>query len=200
MLYTYPYRYGLRVKTAPTLEPLTLTEARAHSRFDSFAEDGVIAGYILAARTHIENICSLTLCPTTFILSLDDFPTSDWLDLPREPVQSVTAITYTNLAGGTTTWSSSQWQLDVNRTPVRLGPKDGYDWPDDVADKFGAVEIEFVAGYTGPESIPQPIMQALRMLTGYYIENREAAVLNDRPQEMPWSILPLLTQYRNPPV
>jgi uncharacterized phiE125 gp8 family phage protein len=196
----YSYRYGLRVKTPATAEPLTLTEARAHSRFDSFAEDGVIASYILAAREYIENLSGRTLCPTTFVMSLDAFPCTNWLDLPREPVQSITAITYTNGTGGTSTWSSAAWELDVYSTPARLRPKDGYDWPTDVADALGAVEIEFIAGYAGPEAIPQPIMQALRMLVGYYLENREAVMLNDTPRDMPWSVIPLLTPYRNPPV
>ena len=99
----FPIQYALRVKTAPTAEPLTLTEARAHSRFDSFAEDGVIAGFILAARTHIETLCGLALCPTTFVMTIDDFPAADCIAIPREPVQSVVAVTYTNLTGGTTT-------------------------------------------------------------------------------------------------
>jgi uncharacterized phiE125 gp8 family phage protein len=195
-----PIQYGLRVKTAPTAEPLTLTEARAHSRFDSFAEDGVIAGFILAARTYIETLCGLALCPTTFVMTIDDFPLADYLVLPREPVQSVVAVTYTNLTGGTTTWSSSEYEVDLYSTPPRLRPKDGYDWPDDVKDQLAAVSIEFVAGYSGPEAIPQPIMQALRMLTAHYIENREAVVLNETPRELPFSVIPLLTQYRNPPV
>jgi uncharacterized phiE125 gp8 family phage protein len=196
----FPIQYGLRVKTAPTAEPLTLTEARAHSRFDSFAEDGVIAGFILAARTYIETLCGLALCSTTFVMTIDDFPMTDYLVLPREPVQSVVAVTYTNLTGGTTTWSSSEYEVDLYSTPPRLRPKDGYDWPDDVKDQLAAVSIEFVAGYSGPEAIPQPIMQALRMLTAHYIENREAVVLNETPRELPFSVIPLLTQYRNPPV
>ena len=196
----FPIKYGLRVKTAPTAEPLTLTEARAHARFDSFAEDGVIAGFILAARIHIESLCGLALCPTTFLMTVDDFPAADYIAIPREPLQSVVAVTYANLTGGTTTWSASEWEVDLYSTPPRLRPKDGYDWPDDVKDQLAAVSIEFVAGYSGPESVPQPIMQALRMLTGYYIDNREAAVLTEVPREMPFAVIPLLTQYRNPPV
>lgn len=200
MRYPYPYPYGLRVKTAPTCEPLTLTEARAHSRFDSFAEDGVLAGYILAARTYIEELCGLTLCPTTYVMSLDAFPTSAWLELPRTPVQSIVGITYVNGNDVSTPWSSTEWELDIHRSPVRLRPKDGYDWPTDVKDRLGAIEIEFIAGYAGPEAIPQPVLQALRMLVGYYLENREAAVMGEMPREMPWAVMPLLTPYRNPPV
>lgn len=200
MRHTFPIRYGLRIKTAPTQEPLSITEAKAHSRFDSFAEDGVIAGFILSARMYIENISGLALCTTTFVMTIDDFPACDWIEFPREPVQSVVAITYTNLNGGTTTWSASEYEVDLNSKPPRLRPKDGYDWPDDVKDQLGAVSIEFVGGYSGPEAIPQPIMQAMRMLTGYYIENREAFVLNETPREMPFSVVHLLTQYRNPPV
>jgi uncharacterized phiE125 gp8 family phage protein len=196
----FPIQYGLRVKTAPTAEPLTLTEARAHSRFDSFAEDGVIAGFILAARTYIETLCGIALCPTTFLMTIDDFPNADYIELPREPLQSIVAVTYKNLTGGTTTWAASEYEVDLYSTPPRLRPKDEYDWPDDVKDQLAAVSIEFVAGYSGPEAIPQPIMQALRMLTAHYIENREAVLLNETPRELPFSVIPLLTQYRNPPV
>jgi uncharacterized phiE125 gp8 family phage protein len=195
-----PLRYGLRVKTAPTMEPLTLTEARAHARVDSFAEDGMLAGYLLAARMHLENITGKAFCTTTFVMTLDEFPRDELLELPRNPVQSIVGITYTDAAGATRTWAASQWQLDAARSVARLRPKSGYDWPSDVADQFAAISIEFVAGYSGPELIPQDLMQALRMFVAFYVDHRETAVLNDIPRELPWAAMALITQHRDPPV
>jgi uncharacterized phiE125 gp8 family phage protein len=187
--------YGLRVTTPPTAEPLSLSEARAHLRVDSFDDDGTLAGFILAARQHIESICGLALCTQTFTMTLDDFPIGEPIKLPRAPVQSVAAVRYYNDAGSLLTWSSSEWETDVRSEPARLRPRDGFKWPS-VADKLGAVEIEFVAGYGGPELVPQPVMHAMRLLVGHFYENREAVNVGNMVTELPLAVDALLRPYR----
>jgi uncharacterized phiE125 gp8 family phage protein len=188
--------YALRVVTPPTAEPLSLAEARAHLRVDSFADDAMLAGYILAARQHIESICGLALCTTTYAMTLDDFPVwADALRLPRGPVQSVSAVRYYDATGALVSWSSSDWETDLRSEPARVRPRDGFTWPDP-ADKLGAVEIEFIAGYGGPELVPQPIMQAMRLLVGHFYENREAVNVGNMVTELPLAVDVLLGPYR----
>ena len=187
--------YSLRVTTPATAEPLSLAEAREHLRVDHFDDDGVITGCILAARQHIENVTGLALVTSTWTMTLDDFPPVELITLPREPVQSVSAVRYYNEAGVLTTWSTTAWETDLYSMPPRLRPRDGYDWPD-TADVLGAVQVEFVAGYGGPQAVPQPIMQAMRLLVGHFYENREASVVGTSAAPLPFAVDALLAPYR----
>lgn len=187
-------QYALRVTTPPTAEPMSLAEAREHLRVDHYEDDGVITGCVLAARQHIENTTGLALVATTFTMTLDEFPGLQ-IELPREPVQSVSAVRYTNDAGVVTTWSSSEYEVDLYSMPPRLRPRDGYSWPSP-KDVLGAVQIEFVAGYGGVQAVPQPIMQAMRLLVGHFYENREASVVGTSAVALPFAVDALLAPYR----
>lgn len=186
--------YTLRVTTAATTEPLTLAEAREHLRVDHFDDDGVISGCILAARQHVENVCGLALATSSWTMTLDEFP-ADPIALPREPVQSVTAVRYYNTSGVLTTWSSAEYEVDLYSMPPRLRPRDGYSWPG-LKSVLGAVQVEFVAGYSGPQTVPQPLLQAMRLLVGHFYENREASVIGTSAVALPFAVDALLAPYR----
>jgi uncharacterized phiE125 gp8 family phage protein len=188
-------RTAIRVTTQPTAEPLSLGAARAHLRVDHFDEDAVIASFILAARQHIETITGLALCTTGYTMTLDDFPPGEMITLPREPVQSVTAVRYYNDAGALVEWSSSEWEADLYSLPPRLRPRDGYTWPIS-KDRLAAVQIEFVAGFGGPEMVPQSILQAMRVLVGHFHEHREAVQSGGSAVALPFAVDALLAPYR----
>lgn len=183
----------LRVTSSATTEPLSLSEAREHLRVDHFEDDGVISGCILAARQHIENICGLALANSTWTMTLDTFPDDGSILLPREPVQSVSSVRYTNTAGTLITWSSTEYEVDLYSSPPRLRVRTGFSWPA-VKDVLSAVQIEFVCGYGGPQLVPQPIMQAMRLLVGHFYENREAVGASMAPA--PFAVDALLAPYR----
>lgn len=185
----------LRVTTAATAEPLSLGEAREHLRVDHFDDDGVISGCILAARQHVENITGLALATSSWTMTMDAFPSDGWIYLPREPVQSVTAVRYYNASGVLTTWSSAQWEVDTYSLPPRLRARDGYSWPS-TKDVLGAVQVEFVAGYGGAEAAPQALLQAVRLLVGHFYENREASVVGTSAVALPFAVDALLAPYR----
>lgn len=183
----------LRVTTAATTEPLSLAEAREHLRVDHFDDDGVISGCILAARQHIENVTGLVLSTSTWTMTLDGAPADGWVLLLREPVQSVSAVRYYNTAGVLTTWSGTEWESDLNSSPPRIRPRETYSWPS-VKDVLSAVQVEFVAGYGGPDSVPQPVMHAMRLLVGHFYENREAA--SGALSPLPFAVDALLAPYK----
>ena len=198
----------LSVLTPPTAEPLSLAEARAHMRVDHFDEDGVIAGLILAARQHIEQETGLALCTQTLRGTLDAFPAGKAMALPAHPVQSVTAVRYHNEAGTLIEWSAAEWETDLSGIVPRIAPRNGFAWPTP-GKKLGAVQVEFVAGYggpelvrsacmtgCGPELVPQPVMQALRILVAHYYEHRELVVTGTIVNELPMAVKALLAPYR----
>lgn len=125
------YRSLVRA-TQPVVEPVSLTEVKAHLRIDSTAEDALLANLVAAARAWCEDYCDRTFVQTQWTMRLDSFygpvgspvqfglkadgnniegrqgtvPNLD-IELPRPPMmQSGTAtavtITYTPSAGAST--------------------------------------------------------------------------------------------------
>lgn len=176
--------YGLRIVTPPTYEPVTLAEARAHSRVDTVEDDAGLAARILAARQYIETVTGRALITQTLELTLDDFP-CDVIELPRQPVASIVSVTYLDAAGATQTVSASDYLLDSTTLVARLVPVYGKSWPS-TRRTAGNVKVQFVAGET---QAPRPIVQALLLLVADWNENRETP--GDNP-----AVDALLSPYR----
>ena len=189
--------YTLRTVTAPTAEPLSLADARDHCHVDSFDHDGMLSAYILAARSHVENICGMALCTQTLGMTMDEFPAFGEIVLPRYPVQSVTSVQYLDTAGVLTTWATSEWQSDLNGPSPRIAPKSGKSWPT-IGDAFASVQIQFIAGFGAPHDVPPLILQAIRLLVGHWFENREATSSGSLPREIELGVNAMLAQYRSP--
>lgn len=171
--------YGLVEYTAPTEEPITLAEVKAHSRIDFSDDDALIGTYITAARQWAERTgLWRTLVTTTFDLSLDGFPcyAMQPLYLPRPPLQSVTSIAYVDIAGVTQTWSASAYVVDTKSSNLgRIMPVYGTIWPV-TRMQMNAVTIRFVAGYGAASAVPEGIKAALKFLVANWYENREPFV------------------------
>lgn len=184
-------RHSLRVTVSPAAEPVSLSEVRAQTRIDGAAEDGLVAGYILAARQHIERITGRAFVTQTLEMTLHEFPEDREFDLPRSPAQSVTSIQYLDSDGATQTFGSSNYVLDGGGTPARIALVGNASWPD-TADRIGAVTVTYVAGYAG--SIPEPIRHAIMLLAAHFYEHREAAAEKAMP-DLPMGVRALLGTY-----
>ena len=74
--------------TPPTLEPVTLDEARAQlSLYDDSTHDLLISRLISAARASAESLTGMRCMTQTVRLELDGFPVSD-IDLGCYPVRA----------------------------------------------------------------------------------------------------------------
>jgi len=183
---------GLLLVQGPATDPISLAEARAHCRIDIDDDDGLLAGYILAARQHVEDYIRRPLITQTFDLTIDyGWPQNEssafrwcsgsWYDtriiLPRTPVQSITYIKYVDTSGVLQTLSSSQYVgptlLDVG--DYAITPAYGVTLPQ-ARYQLAAITVRFVAGYgSNPGDVPEPIRQAILLMIGHWYENREAA-------------------------
>lgn len=67
---------ALVIVTPPSVEPISLSEAKSHLRVDSdfTADDNLIGGLIVAARQEAEQICRRALIKQTWKLAIDQFP------------------------------------------------------------------------------------------------------------------------------
>jgi hypothetical protein len=66
-----------------------------------------------------------------------------------------------------------------------------------IADKL-ATATQWVLNYTGisaDSTIPAPVNEAIRLLTGHLYANREATLVGATAQSLPFGVLDLLTPY-----
>lgn len=168
-------RFGrVKVKTAPTVEPLTVAEAKLHLRVDHPDDDATIERQIVAVRQLAEKFLRRSLITQTLQLHLDEFPVGE-LVLPRGPVASITSITYVDTAGATQTVAS--YQSDLVSEPARLFPAYDELWPD-TREVPNAVIVEYVAGYGAAGSaVPEQIRAGMLLALSDLFENRGSVVI-----------------------
>lgn len=190
--------YGLRLVAAPTIDPVSLAEARAHCRIDESADDGLVAGYILAARAYIEQVTGLSLISQTWEMTLEDFPSEDHIYLPRNPVSSITSIQYFDATNTLQTLSAAQYEIDTAQVPAEVELIEGATWPA-TYDRVAAVVVRFVAGYGAtPGAIPEPIRLAILLLVGHFYANREQVTLGAglTATQLPFGVDALIAPYK----
>jgi uncharacterized phiE125 gp8 family phage protein len=193
---------GLKIATAPAVEPITLTEAKAQCRVDITDDDALITALIVAARTLVEQFLGRALCTQTWDLYLDAFPAGDTLSLPLPPLATVSYVKYTPASTGiASTFAAASYTVDAISTPGRLRLNSGYSWPSDTLVVVNGVNVRFVAGYGAAAAAPAGIVQAIKLLVGHWYENREAIVSTGAmPKEIPFGIAALLWPERVVPV
>lgn len=159
------------IKTAATVEPLTLSEAKLWLRIedDETIEDSLITGLITASREWVESHCNICLTTTTIVEHYDCW--YRLMKLNRNPI-AVTSIKY--LSGGTyETLASSSYTLDQYSTPARIRIQNDISLPTADVD-VNAIEVEYTAGYGATAAaIPAQIVQAVRLKLASMYSHRE---------------------------
>ncbi len=203
---------GISVVSGPTEEPVTLSEAKSHCRVDSTDDDGLIAGYILAARKHIEGEIHRPICSRLYEFTADyGWPHRNGclrIELPFPPLQAVRSVTYVDSNGAEQTLAANQYTAMTNRPRGEIVPSYDATWPS-VRGVVEAVTVRFIAGYTDftdtttspnvsvtGEGVPDDLRHALLMLVGHFYENRETIVIGQAPTELPMSVEALISGYR----
>lgn len=193
----------------PAADPVSLAEAKAHCRVYIDDDDGLIAGYALAARMHLETETRRAFLTQTWDCTLDNEWPWEWdrrkqgrkyrITLPKAPLQSIASISYVDSSGTTQTLAADQYR--VSGANERLGegliePAYGVTWPS-LRDQSAAVTVRFVCGY-GPVSNPFPeeLRQAVLLLLGHWYENRETVIVGNPATEMPLSVSSLIFPFR----
>jgi hypothetical protein len=201
--------YSLTVKTAPTIEPVTLDEMKLHLRVDFNDDDSLITTMIKSARHNIESKYYVTYISQSLVLGLDRFiqpgttvpsygypmmglygwgpgigpwgwMTPTWSAIDlRPPVQSITSITYVDPSGNTQTLASSGYTLATG-TPGRVFPAINKIWPATAVGIPGAVSIEFISGVATADLVPDDWKEAIKLAVGSTYENREQTVIGTR--------------------
>ncbi len=168
----------LVVVTEPTLEPVTIAEAKTQCRIDIDDDDLAIGGFITAARQQCELVSRRAFVATTFDLYLDAWPVDGMIQLPRPPLSSVTGVYYTDESGVEATFAASNYVVDAAGEPGRVALKSGASWPAATLQIVNGVRVRFVAGYGATATaVPRRYRQAVLLLVGHWYENREAVLV-----------------------
>lgn len=179
--------------TAPTVEVVTLAEAKAHLRVDHGDDDALIAAYLKAAVQHLDGragILGLALAPQTWRLAAPR-PCSRKIALEPGGVYEIVSVTARD--GATTvTLDPSTYRLGRNPLCEFLALNDGASWPSLDA-REDALTVVFRAGHRGgsdgPE-VPAPIKTAILLLAEHLYGGGRLA------EGLPVAVDALLAPYR----
>ena len=173
---------SLTRQTAPAVEPVTLSEAKAHLRVDTATDDAYISSLITAAREWCEQYLDSTLVHTQWVMRFDRFPPDGTMDieLPRPPMATAgtttaVALTFTFENGTTATYSTASFRVDRDGVPGTVKTLYGQTWPPHLQDD-NAISVTWWGGYgASGTSVPAAIRHAMLMLVGMWYERRMAA-------------------------
>lgn len=184
------------ISTGPTVEPISLDEAKVHARIEESEDDAYVLSLIVAAREYVQKFTRRQLITATWKLLLDDFPgVGGTIELPFPPLQSVGSITYIDNNGDSQTLDSSLYRVDTDTEPGRVTPAYGEQW-ESARSITGAVTVTYDAGYGATGStVPMAIRQALKLLVSQWYENREPTI-SGTITKVPFAAESLLWPYR----
>jgi uncharacterized phiE125 gp8 family phage protein len=165
-----------RLITGPSIEPVTVVEAKLHLHVDDAAEDTLIQALITAAREQCEHILGRSIMPQTWELVLDSFPKDGDIELLNPTIISISSIKYIDaLTANEVTLAANQYALDKDNEPGWVMPASGFTWPA-ALEVANAVRVRYQAGYTDAASVPASIKNWIKLAVGVWYRNREAGV------------------------
>ena len=185
--------------TPPAVEPVSVSEAKAHLRVDISDDDSYISTLITAAREWCEQYLDRTLINTQWTMRLDSFPYE--IELPRPPIATsgtttAVSLTYTLGDDSTATLSTTAYRVDRNSTPGVVRQLRAGTWPANL-DDYNAVAVTWWAGYgASGTSVPAAIRHAILMLVGHWYESRSSVLAGSISKEIEFGVKSLLDSQR----
>jgi len=175
-----------RIVTPPSVEPITLDEAKHHLNVTHDEDDAFIASIIAAARSTVETGTHRALLTQVWDITLPAWPADGAIRLPGGQCQSVDSVTYIDAEGVEQTLASEEYQADVasDQGGILLPPLDGA-WPALQSNRISPVTIRATLGWATPGDIPEMLVHGVRFVLGHYYENREAVVTGTTSTALP---------------
>lgn len=184
-------REKTKLITAPTVEPISLEDAKEHVRNESdftLHDAQLLPRLITAAREYCEDVCSRRFVTQTWETYPSGFCGS--LAIPFGSLQSVSVFEWTDTAGTAHTWSISGTNLlegstvrahiDTVGEPGRIVLAYNNSWPNETLRTVNPIRIRFTCGYgDSAASVPNAIKQAMLLLIDHWYRNTSDVVSSD---------------------
>lgn len=185
----------LKLITPPSVEPISLPQAKEHLAIDGSEWDTWITAFITRAREYAETECQRVFLTQGWQLVLDAFPGPSLTGVPagvpfsvpghavlidRNPVQAVTSIQYLDMGGAWQTMTPGDYVAELQSSPARITPAFGKIWPITLP-QIGAVKINFTAGYGSTAAdVPEGIKGWMLIRLATLFANREEVAIMGR--------------------
>jgi len=178
--------------SAPAAEPVSLGEAKAFLRVETSDDDDVITALVAGSRIHVEAQTRRALITQSWRISADNWPLDGRLAVRPAPLQSLDAVRVHDAGGVARAIDTSAFVLDLAASVVAFAP-----WALPPPGRIVAgIEIDVTVGYGGAASdVPEPLRQAIRLLTAHWYENR-GLVAAGTVSPLPVNIAALIAPYR----
>lgn len=158
--------------TPPALEPVSLSEAKAHLRVGHGDEDDLIGKLIVAARRHLEQQTGLAFITQGWSCFRDSWPDENAVMLPVAPVQAISDVKVYGEDDNASTIDPAHYFLDNVSRPPRLMLRGSRIWPAPGRSGNG-IEIRVTAGFGSAASdVPQPLREAMLLLVAHWYAHR----------------------------
>ena len=183
--------------SGPAMEPVSLSEAKAHLRVDTSDEDTLISSLITAARIHVELSSSKVLITQSWKIYFDRWPSKSFCEIPVAPLQGISAVSVFDAQDNSESVDPAGWFADTVSVTGRLVRRFAALWPDPARAANG-IEIALTAGYGDTSAdVPQTLRQAILLLVAHWFETREPVVLGEGAICVPLAVDALIAPSRN---
>ncbi len=171
---------------------ITVADLKAHMRVTHTLEDTLISSLRSAAIAWVEEHCNIKLGSYTARGYLSGFYNAY---IPIGPVTAITEVKYQTTADkdyttDLTTLNAANWYTDEISQPARIAFRD---YPSVYEYALTRVVVSFTAGYT---TMPEPVLQAIRLLVSHMYDNRHEEVTGTITTRLKFGLEALLNPYR----
>jgi len=186
----------VKVSSAPAVEPVSLSDAKAYMKVDYTDDDTMIEDVLIpSARQMVEKNMNRSLITQTLKAYYSTYDQK--VMLPYSPIQSVTTVKRIDLNTITTLTVNNDFYVQglddkylLMTSPYNLPP--GHS-PNDTL-KGSQLEVEYVAGYgAAATDVPGIIREAIFKTIAFNYENRNE---DEAGMELPKSAVRLINAYR----
>jgi uncharacterized phiE125 gp8 family phage protein len=185
----------LRRTEDPTLEPVTLDQAKIQCRIDleETAEDAYLTALITVAREWVEESTKRALLEQTWLAAYTCWPCDGIFELARPFTMAVESVKYRDVDGAEQTISASNYVTELNSVPGEVKLKCAYVKPTLSRDHQYPIQITFTAGYGETAAdVPLKLSQAILMMVHHFYDNRLPAVTGTISTKIPLSVESLI--------
>ncbi|KGM99579.1 phage head-tail connector protein [Clostridium botulinum] len=154
---------AIKIITPPSVEPITLEEAKHHLRIDGNDDDLLISSLVKQAREWCEDFQNRKYTTQTLEVVLDTFPNGNAIVFNSiSPVQKVESIKYYDADRQEHLFDESSYIVDLDGFVNRVVLNRGEHWPKIELQSVNAVRIRLVVGYgDSGDKVPEAIKWAM---------------------------------------
>lgn len=158
--------YPATITAAASTEPVSKAEVKTQADIDFADHDDLLDQLIAGARAFTENYCGSRFGTQTVSVKCDSF--ADMARFPEAPLQSVTSISYVDIAGATQTLPTSVYEVRSDGLEVSIVLKYGQVWPS--IQTGSRITVVAIVGYA---TVPDDAKRAMLLYIAGGYANRE---------------------------